>query len=119
MQAEGEVVRLPDQADAAPRDFRIFFEDEHRRLFKTLYFVTGDRAEAADLMQEAFLKLWEGWDRMDTIDDPQAYLFRVALNGSRMRAPPHVEPRGGRSLSASCAIRTTTSTSAKTFAGCC
>src|SRR5438093_5667954 len=86
MQAEGEVVRLPDQADAAPRDFRIFFEDEHRRLFKTLYFVTGDRAEAADLMQEAFLKLWERWDRMDTIDDPQAYLFRVALNGSRMRA---------------------------------
>lgn len=86
MQAEGEVVRLPDQADAAPRDFRIFFEDEHRRLFKTLYFVTGDRAEAADLMQEAFLKLWERWDRMGTIDDPQAYLFRVALNGSRMRA---------------------------------
>jgi RNA polymerase sigma-70 factor (ECF subfamily) len=86
MQAKGEVVRLPDQAQAAPRDFRVFFEDEHRRLFKTLYFVTGDRAEAGDLMQEAFLKLWERWDRMDTIDDPQAYLFRVAPNGSRMRA---------------------------------
>ncbi|HYJ61199.1 MAG TPA: sigma-70 family RNA polymerase sigma factor [Actinomycetota bacterium] len=72
-------------AQQAPRDFRTFFEDEHRRLFKTLYFVTGDRAEAADLMQEAFLKVWERWDRIDTIDDPQAYLFRVALNGWRMR----------------------------------
>jgi len=85
MQAEGEVVRLP-VAQTAPSDFRAFFEDEHRRLFKTLYFVTGDRAEAADLMQEAFLKLWERWDRIDRIEDPRAYLFRVALNGSKMRA---------------------------------
>jgi RNA polymerase sigma-70 factor (ECF subfamily) len=85
MQAKGEVIQLP-AAREAPRDFRTFFEDEHRRLFKTLYFVTGDRSEAADLMQEAFLKLWERWDRIDTIDDPRAYLFRVALNGSRMRA---------------------------------
>jgi hypothetical protein len=36
-------------------------------------------------MQDAFLKLWERWDRVDRIDDPTAYLFRVALNGSRMR----------------------------------
>lgn len=85
MQEEADVVRLP-VAQAATPDFRAFFEDEHRRLLKTLYFVTGDRAEAADLMQEAFLKLWERWDRIDRIDDPRAYLFRVALNGSRMRA---------------------------------
>jgi RNA polymerase sigma-70 factor (ECF subfamily) len=67
-------------------DVRAFFEDEHRRLYKTLYFVTGDRSEAADLMQDAFLKLWERWDRIGTIEDPVAYLFRAALNGSRMRA---------------------------------
>jgi RNA polymerase sigma-70 factor (ECF subfamily) len=79
------VVQLPT-AGTSPPDFRTFFEGEHRRLFKTLYFVTGDRAEAADLMQEAFLKLWERWDRIGTIDDPRAYLFRVALNGSKMRA---------------------------------
>jgi RNA polymerase sigma factor (sigma-70 family) len=85
MQAEGNVVRLP-QRTAGPRDFRAFFEDEHRRLLKTLYFVTGDRHEAADLMQDAFLKLWERWDRIETIEDPRAYLFRAALNGSRMRA---------------------------------
>ena len=84
MQAKGEVVQLP--AADRPRDFHAFFEDEHRRLFKTLYFVTGDRAEAADLMQDAFLKLWERWDRIDSIEDPQGYLFRVALNGSKMRA---------------------------------
>jgi RNA polymerase sigma factor (sigma-70 family) len=84
MQAEGEVMRLPTAT--SPSDFRTFFEDEHRALLKTLYFVTGDRAEAADQMQEAFLKVWERWDRIDAIDDPRAYLFRIALNGSKMRA---------------------------------
>jgi RNA polymerase sigma-70 factor (ECF subfamily) len=85
MHAESEVVRLPT-VDHAPRDFRTFFEDEHRGLLKALHFVTGDRAEAADLTQEAFLKLWERWDRIDTIRDPRAYLFRIAFNGSKMRA---------------------------------
>jgi RNA polymerase sigma factor (sigma-70 family) len=37
-------------------------------------------------MQDAFLKLWERWDRVHEIDDPVAYLFRVAMNGFRMRA---------------------------------
>src|SRR4051794_37672212 len=85
MQAEGEVMRIPQRANGAPRDFRSFFEDEHRRLFQTLYVVIGDRQEAADLMQESFLKLWERWDRVDHMDDPVAYLFRTALNGNRMR----------------------------------
>ena len=85
MQAEGDVIRLPVASDA-PRDFATFFADEHRGLFKLLYFVTGNRADAAEVMQDAFLKLWERWDTIDRIDDPTAYLFRVALNGFRMRA---------------------------------
>jgi len=85
MQAEGEVVRVPT-TEPASSDFRAFFEYEHRGLLKTLYFVTGDRAEAADVMQDAFVTLWERWDRIDSIDDPRAYLFRIALNGSKMRA---------------------------------
>ena len=85
MQAEGEVVRLPERTDG-PRDFATFFAEEQARLFKALYFVTGNRADASELMQDAFLKLWERWDRIGSIDDPTAYLFRVALNGFRMRA---------------------------------
>jgi RNA polymerase sigma-70 factor (ECF subfamily) len=85
MQAEGDVVRFPREAEAPP-DFTAFFAEEHRALFKALYFVTGNRADAQELMQEAFLTLWERWDTIDRIDDPTGYLFRVALNGSRMRA---------------------------------
>ena len=87
MRAEGDVGDVvPFERDVSgARDFRTFFEEEHAHLFKTLYFVTGDRQEAADLMQDAFLKLWERWDTVDRIDDVRAYLFRVALNGWRMR----------------------------------
>jgi RNA polymerase sigma factor (sigma-70 family) len=85
MQAEGGIVRLP-VAQEQPLDFATFFADEHRGLLKLLYFVTGNRSDAAELMQDAFLRLWERWDRIDRITDPRAYLFRVALNGSRMRA---------------------------------
>jgi RNA polymerase sigma factor (sigma-70 family) len=84
MQAEGEVVQLHEAGRG--RDFRTLYEDEHRGLFQTLYFVTGDRHDAADLMHEAFLKIWERWDSIDEIRDVHAYLFKVALNGSRMRA---------------------------------
>jgi RNA polymerase sigma factor (sigma-70 family) len=85
MQAEGDVVRLPAAVEGPP-DFATFFAEEHAGLLKLLFFVTGSRADAADLMQDAFLKLWERWDRLDRVADPKAYLFRVALNGSRMRA---------------------------------
>jgi RNA polymerase sigma-70 factor, ECF subfamily len=47
--------------------------------------VTGNRHDAEELMQDAFLRLWERWDRIHLIEDPTAYLFRVALNGFRMR----------------------------------
>ena len=87
MQAEGDVFPIPGEAaTAGPADFSVFFAEEHRKVFKALYFVTGNRADAAELMQDAFLKLWERWDTIDRIDDPTACLFRVALNGSRMRA---------------------------------
>jgi RNA polymerase sigma factor (sigma-70 family) len=84
MQAEGDIVRFPVREE--PADFSAFFAEEHRALYKALYFVTGNQADAAELMQDAFLRLWERWDRIDRIDDPRAYLFRVALNGFRMRS---------------------------------
>src|SRR4029453_12620440 len=96
MQAEGDVVPLPVAEEQAPPDFAAFFAEEHRGLFKALYFVTGNRADAAELMQDAFLKLWERWDRLDRVEEPTAYLFRVALNGSRMRA--RAARRAGRRL---------------------
>ena len=65
------------------------FEDlvatEHSGLFGALCMITGDRLEAEDIMQDAFLKLWERWDRVKDMEDPQGYLYRAALNLHRKR----------------------------------
>ena len=85
MRAERELVPFPTERVDAWARFDTFVGEEHERLYKALYFVTGSREDAEDLSQEAFMKLWERWDTIDRIDDPTGYLFRVALNGFRMR----------------------------------
>jgi RNA polymerase sigma-70 factor (ECF subfamily) len=88
VQTDDNVVELHGEREtsATPRSFDDLFLDQHDRLYRALYFVTGSSADAEELMQDAFLKLWERWDRIHVIDDPVAYLFRVAMNGFRMRA---------------------------------
>lgn len=78
-------MRFPTKRAQVWARFDDFFEEEHERLFKALYFVTGNRHDAEELMQDAFLKLWERWGEIHRISDPTGYLFRVALNGFRMR----------------------------------
>ncbi len=63
VRAEEEVVSLPSRDAEAWARFDVFFEEEGDRLFKALYFVTGNRHDAEELTQDAFLKLWERWDR--------------------------------------------------------
>jgi RNA polymerase sigma-70 factor, ECF subfamily len=65
--------------------FDAFFQAEHRRLYGTLCLVTGNRQEAEELMQEAFLRLWERRDSIGNLDDPAAYLYRTAFNLFRNR----------------------------------
>ena len=88
VQTDDNVVELHGdrETSATPRSFDDLFLDQHDRLYRALYFITGSSADAEELMQDAFLKLWERWDRIHVIDDPVAYLFRVAMNGFRMRA---------------------------------
>lgn len=68
-----------------PLAFEEFFEIERARLFRALLLVTHDWAESEDLMQEAFVRVWERWDRVAQLEDPVGYLFRTALNLHRSR----------------------------------
>ena len=65
--------------------FETFFEQTHQRLFGGLCLVTGNRHEAEEIMQDAYLKIWERWDRVSGMDDPTGFLFRTAMNGFRSR----------------------------------
>ncbi len=78
-----EVVETEEAEE--PRSFEVFFASEHARLFGALCLVTGDRSEAEEIMQDAFLRLWERWEHVAEVDDPSAYLFRTAMNVFRNR----------------------------------
>ncbi len=47
------------------------------KLFNYLFWMTGDRFEAEDLLQETFLRYFKYGD---SVDNPKAWLFRVARN---------------------------------------
>jgi RNA polymerase sigma factor (sigma-70 family) len=65
--------------------FEDFFAGERDRLFGLLVLVTGDRNEAEDLAQDAFVATWERWDRVRAVDNPVGYLHRTAMNAFRKR----------------------------------
>ncbi len=65
--------------------FESLFSGERHRLFSSLWLITRDRQEAEDVAQEAFVKVWERWERRGAPDDPTAYLFRTAMNILRNR----------------------------------
>ena len=68
-----------------PTDFEDFFEAWHRPLYRALWLVTRNRHEAEEVMQDAFLKVWERWDRVATMESPEAYLFQTGMNLYRSR----------------------------------
>ena len=70
---------------APPANFEAFFEAEHPRLLRALYLVTGDAREAEELMQDAFVAVWQKWDRVRSMDEPTGYLYRTAMNRHRSR----------------------------------
>ena len=65
--------------------FEAFFEDTHRRLFGALCLVTGNRHEAEEIMQDAYLRLWERWERVQAMENPNGFLFTTAMNQFRSR----------------------------------
>jgi RNA polymerase sigma factor (sigma-70 family) len=76
----------PRAASSGPLDFDDFFAAESDALFRRLWLVTRNRAEAEEVMQDAFLSLYEGWDRMRDVEDPKAYLYRTAFNAWNKRS---------------------------------
>ena len=79
------VVPAPVSEETATRSFEEFFEAENTRLYGALCLVTHDRNDAEELTQEAFVRLFERWDRVGRMDDPEGYLYRTAMNLFRKR----------------------------------
>lgn len=83
------VPKLEDRRDRTSHEeqsFEAFFERQHGDLFAALWLITRNRHEAEEIAQDAFLNLWERWDRVGAMDDPEGYLYRTAMNVFRSRA---------------------------------
>lgn len=72
-----------NEVASSPVPFEGFFEREREALYRSLWLVTRNRFEAEELTQEAFVRVLERWDRVSTMEDPRAYLFRTAMNAFR------------------------------------
>ena len=71
---------------ATQESFEDFFLAQRGRLLEALVVITSNRAEAEELAQDAFLRLWERWDRVTAMDSPVGFLYRVSMNLYRSRA---------------------------------
>jgi len=79
----GEAEEAP--LDEAEPSFEEFYEATFRRLFTALCLIAGDRHEAEEIAQDAFVRVFERWERVGVLDDPTGYVFRVAMNLFRSR----------------------------------
>jgi RNA polymerase sigma-70 factor, ECF subfamily len=62
----------------SPEDFTDFYAASFRRLVGQLYAMTGDRAEAEEAVQEAFVRAWSHRGRLDSLSSPEAYVRTTA-----------------------------------------
>jgi RNA polymerase sigma-70 factor, ECF subfamily len=70
---------------AAEHSLEDFFELEQERLLRLLWMVTGSLQEAEDIVQEAFLRVWERWHKVSAMESPTGYLHQAAMNIFRNR----------------------------------
>jgi RNA polymerase sigma-70 factor, ECF subfamily len=75
----------PVLAEQAPSSFEEFYISNFKRVFSALCLVTGNRHEAEEIAQEAFVRVYERWERVGTLEARTAYLFRVSMNIFRNR----------------------------------
>lgn len=74
-------------AEESAHDFDAFYAAKFDVLRGQIYAYLGDRAEAQDLVQEAFCRAYSKWKKICRYDDPYGFVRRVAWNlaTSRLR----------------------------------
>ncbi|MBI1376883.1 MAG: sigma-70 family RNA polymerase sigma factor [Frankiales bacterium] len=62
----------------AELEFDSFYARTRPRLLQQLTLVTLDREQAADALQDAYIRAWQQWDRIAEYDDPESWVRTVA-----------------------------------------
>src|SRR3954463_7175674 len=71
----------------AERDVRDLYEGTYGRLASVVAGARGNRADAEEVVQEAFVRLLRHWPTVSRYDDPEAWVRQVAfrLLSNRLR----------------------------------
>jgi RNA polymerase sigma-70 factor (sigma-E family) len=72
----------PSNREAA---VRVLYEERHAELVRFATFIMGDVHAAEDVTQEAFMRVYDAWDRLEDHDRAVAYLRATIVNLSRGR----------------------------------
>ncbi|HEY2784661.1 MAG TPA: sigma-70 family RNA polymerase sigma factor [Fimbriiglobus sp.] len=67
-------------ADPRRREFDALYQRFGREVWALAYARWPDADLALDVSQEAFLRLWKQWEAGERIENPRAWLMRVARN---------------------------------------
>lgn len=62
------------------RSFDDFYHGYARRLTSHVHALAGSLTEAEDVVQEAFTKAWQHWDKVSGYADPEAWVRTVAFH---------------------------------------
>jgi RNA polymerase sigma-70 factor (ECF subfamily) len=71
-----------ERAIAIPGEFERVFRAYHSLVFRTAYRITGNAADAEDVSQVVFMRLFRRNERADTLENEEGYLRRAAINAA-------------------------------------
>jgi RNA polymerase sigma factor (sigma-70 family) len=74
--ARGESVQVP-------ATFELFYAANKDQVLQALLAVTGSHPVAEDATQEAFVRAYANWKRLERHPNPRAWVIKVALNAQR------------------------------------
>ena len=69
-----------DPGDSDSESFDVFFRKSKRQILGVAYMLSGDLSSAQDLAQDAYLRTWVHWHRVQKFDDPVGWTCHVLYN---------------------------------------
>ena len=77
---QGKAIPPDPHGSARRAEFESLYEQHSREVWALAYARWMDSDQAMDITQEAFLRLWKQWEAGEDIQNPRAWLLRVARN---------------------------------------
>lgn len=77
------LVATPDAIKALATRLEGLFQSMRDELVSSLCLILGNRDDAMDVAQEAFLRCWKNRDKLHEVGNHKAWIFRVGINAAK------------------------------------